>query len=177
MTATLERLEFRFLWNAAEHRRFYDALRRAVMQRGARRWLFPVLIVITALFVVPQLVGHDVTPVTAAFTVAPYVILFAAWVALFRWGMPYIRARAYDDQVRVFSEDGIEARCVTSDVKVQWHGISRVLETPEFFLFFTRPSCAFQLPKRAIPSAEQLDALRDLARRHSHIEQSPDVAQ
>jgi hypothetical protein len=59
------------------------------------------------------------------------------------------------DQVRVVSDDGIEAHCVTSDVKIQWRGISRVLETPEFFLFFTTPNCAFQLPKRAIP-AEQL---------------------
>lgn len=80
------------------------------------------------------------TPVTAAFMIAPYVVVIGAWFAYVFWGLPYLSARGYErnhraciphDQVRVVSTDGIEARCVTSDVKIQRHGISRIIETPE----------------------------------------------
>lgn len=34
----------------------------------------------------------------------------------------------------------------------------KVHETPEFFLFFTTPACAIQLPTRAVGDPEQLRA-------------------
>ena len=144
-----------------------------------------LIVAVAALVVGPYVSANHASPARIAMEQAPYLIIILVWVALMGWGMPYVSARTYarqhqaciaHDQVRVVSDDGIEVPCVSSDVKIQWQGISRVLETPEFILFFTTPNCAFQLPKRAIPSAEQLDALRQLARRHSHIEQSPDVA-
>ena len=113
------------------------------------------------------------------------MLVILAWLALVRWGMPHLSARTYarnhracipHDQIHVVSHEGIQAQCQTSDVKIQWNGISRVLETPEFFLFFTTPQCAFKVPKRAIPTAEQVEAVRQLAGWYSHIEQSPDVA-
>jgi hypothetical protein len=161
---TTDRLEFRFLWNAAEHRRFYNALRRAVWLRGSVRWLYLVLFVFVAITIASDLRSHGSSPAVVALVAAPYVIVGGMWFAFVRWGMPYLGARSYErnhraciphDQVRVVSADGIEARCVTSDVKVQWHGISRVLET----------------------RAEQLAVVRELAGRHSHIEQSPHITQ
>ena len=180
-----DRLEFRFLWNAAEHRRFYDVVRRAVARRGTTRWVYAGAFAFVAILAASQIRSNGDSAVGYAFAVAPYLIIAGLWLAFARWGMPHLSARAYErnhqaciphDQVRVVSDDGIEARCVTSDVRMQWSGISRVLETPEFFLFFTTPNCAFQLPKRAIPNTEQLEALRQLAGRHTHVEQSPDVA-
>jgi hypothetical protein len=169
-----DRQEFRFLWNAAEHRRLFKAVRRVIWRRAWYRRLLPVAVV---LIVVAEAAALAVSPVPlsrVASGSSPYVVLIAFWFVLIRWGFPYLSARAYarnhqrcipHDQVRVVTADGIEAHCVTTNVKIQWSGITRVIETPEFFLIFTGPACAFALPKRAVPDAERLRALRGLVGR------------
>jgi hypothetical protein len=101
---------------------------------------------------------------TVVWSAVPLVII-AAWLVFDRWALAYWSTRSYArahalciprDQVRVLSADSIEARCTTSDVSVRWSGIIRVTETPEFYLFFTTPTCAIQLPRRAVPDGEQL---------------------
>jgi hypothetical protein len=49
---------------------------------------------------------------------------------------------------------------------MRWGGILRAVETPEFLLFYVSPSCAMQIPKRAIPNAA------DLLRARSVIQQA-----
>ena len=90
------------------------------------------------------------------------LLVFLAYI---RWGLAYSAARVYarhhaacipNDQVRVLTTEGIEARCTTSTATVGWTGITKVRETPEFFLFFTTPSCAIQLPKRVVADVPAL---------------------
>ena len=91
--------------------------------------------------------------------------LVGGWIVLDRWGLSNLGARSYErehrqcipnDQVRVLDSDGISAQCTTGSASVRWAGISKVRETDEFFLFFTTPGCAIQLPKRAVGDLEQL---------------------
>ena len=167
---TSDRLEFRFLWNAAEHRQFYRLVQRDVRRRrGLRAWTTPFWVLVLAFSVAVGTGAFHGPPLQSALEAAPYLLIIALWIALVAWGLPHLSARAYErghaaciphDQVRVITPDGIEAHCVTSDVKIRWSGISRVVETTESFLFFTTPNCAIQLPKRAAPDGEQLRALR-----------------
>jgi YcxB-like protein len=167
--AVPDRLEFRFLWNAAEHRRLYKAVRRAVWRRAWYRRLLPVAV---GSIVVAEAAVLAVSPVPlsrVASGSSPYLVLIAFWFVLIRWGLPYLSARTYarghqrcipHDQVRVVTAEGIEAQCVTTNVTIRWSGVTRLIETPEFFLVFTGPNCAFGIPKRAVPDAESLRALR-----------------
>ena len=95
----------------------------------------------------------------------PVLLIVAAWSAFDRWGLAYLNARAYarahaacipNDQVRILSADSLEANCTSMKASINWSGIARVRETPEFFLFFTTPNCAVQLPKRSVDNVEQL---------------------
>jgi hypothetical protein len=99
-----------------------------------------------------------------AFGLVP-LALVAGWFTFDRWGLAYFSARSYEhdhapcipnDQVRVLDGDGITARCTTSTASVQWTGVIKVRETPDFILFFTTPTCAIQLPKRAVEAPERL---------------------
>jgi hypothetical protein len=119
-----------------------------------------VLIAILSVF---ALIGarEGSSPASAA---VPLLIV-GAWFVFDRWGLSYFSARAYErdhapcipnDQVRVLSPDGIAARCTTSDAAVRWTGVIKVRETPEFFLFFTTPGCAIQLPKRVVTDPQAL---------------------
>ena len=164
-----DRLEFRFLWNAAQHRRLFKAVRRVVWRRAWYRRLLPVAVVF---MVVAEAAALAVSPVPLsriAISSSPYLILIAFWFVLIRWGFPYLSARAYGrdhqrcipfDQVRVVTPEGVEAHCVTTNVAIRWSGVTRVIETPEFFLVFTGPNCAFAIPTHAVPDAESLRAVR-----------------
>ena len=82
-----------------------------------------------------------------------------AFFAFDRWGQGLLNARAYarnhaaclpNDQIRVLDVNGLEATCTSSSARVKWAAVVRTVETAEFFLFFTTPNCAIQLPKRAV---------------------------
>jgi hypothetical protein len=102
---------------------------------------------------------HAQDALTGAIDVLPIIVVIGLWIVLDRWGLAQLSAWSYarnharcipHDQVRVLTAEGVRAQCATSDVFVQWSGINGVRETPEFFLFFTTPSCAIELPKRAV---------------------------
>ena len=168
-------LEYRFRWTAPAHRAFYRALQREVSRRGVLRFVVPGAIVVILVVVLFAVVGTRVPAATALLTMSPYLVLFALWLALLKWGLAYVSAYSYrrahapcipHDQIRVVNTEGLEARCVTSTVQVRWPGIVRVVETPEFLLFFTTPSCAIQLPKEAVPDEEGLEELRTSLRHY-----------
>jgi hypothetical protein len=164
-----DRLEFRFLWNAAQHRRLFKAVRRAVWRRAWYRRLLPVAVVFIVVAETAALAASPVPLSRIALASSPYLVLIAFWFVLIRWGFPYLSARAYArahqrcipyDQVRAVTAEGIEAHCVTTNVTIRWSGVTRAIETPEFFLVFTGPNNAFDIPKGAIPDAESLCAVR-----------------
>jgi hypothetical protein len=165
----VDRLEYRFRWNDAEHRRFYRALQRET-RRKAKYWLFfKIWMGIVGSIYLLSLVNPRTQFGPATLWPLAAVLVF---IGLDRWGLPYWSARAYarahapcipNDQVRVLDRDGIAATCTTSSASVRWPGVVRVEETPEFFLFFTTPRCAIQLPKRAVGDVPQLRAWLDRA--------------
>jgi hypothetical protein len=158
-----ERLEFRFRWSEPEHRRFYRALQREVRRGSKARWLLNVWFFPLALVSLQGMVSAR-TGSRFAWAFAPLAFIGVA-IFLDRWGLSYLSARSYarnhapcipNDQVRVLNGDGLAAQCTTSHASVHWNGIVKVRETPEFFLFFTTPKCAIQLPKRAVPDSKHL---------------------
>jgi hypothetical protein len=168
-----DRLEFRFRWDKREHRRFYRTLQREARRGSKVRWVlnvwfgFIALVGIRALW--PDSDGADLGA-----GLVPLAIV-GGWLVLDQWGLSYLSAQSYErehaacipnDQIRVLDADAITAKCTISTSSVHWAGISKVRETEEFFLFFTTPGCAIQLPKRAIEDLERLRAwLRCVSKR------------
>src|SRR5256885_2387582 len=58
--------------------------------------------------------------------------------------------------VYLIDQQGITISGRTFELKLAWQGILKVVETKRFFLFFTSPQMAQFLPKRCIPSAQEL---------------------
>jgi hypothetical protein len=160
-----ERYEFRFRWDKREHRRFYrvlqqEAKRGSTARRVLNVWFgFIALLGLRALW--PDVDGADIVGGLVPLTIV------TGWLMLDRWGLAYISAARYErehalcipnDQIRVLDAAGVTAECTTSRSSVNWAGISKVLETNEFFLFVTAPGCAIQLPKRAIGDLDRFSA-------------------
>ena len=157
-----DRLEYRFRWDAGEHRRMYLASRRIVRGRSKAWLVLKIWLAIVGAIFVRSLFLDSFVP---SFTTLWPIGFAAIWIAMDRWGVPALTARAYarshaaclpNDQVLVLEQDGVTASCTTSKASVRWAGIVDVHETPEFFLLYTTPACALQLPKRAVADAPQL---------------------
>jgi hypothetical protein len=161
----VERFEYRFLWDAAEHRRFCRVLQQEVRQRSKVALALKVWFGLVAVVFGLALVGaRDRAGVLGAL---PPLVVIVAWFVFDRWGLPYLPARSYErdhapclpnDQVRIVSATGLEANCTSTKASISWSGIARVRETPDFFLFFTTPNCAVHVPKRSVENVEQLRA-------------------
>jgi len=175
-SAVGETLEYRFRWDAGEHRRFHRALQRAA-RRGStwRLALHAWLGFIAALSLLATLGALRAGEPAAALQLASGLVLVAIVYAYDLWWMGHAAARAYardhaacmpNDQVRLLTLDGLSATCTTSNASVSWAGVMRVEETPEFYLFMTTSAGAIQLPKRAVGDHAQLRSwLRDVAAR------------
>ena len=77
-----DKLEFRFLWNAAEHRRLYDAVARA---NGRRRAYRRLVVVVVALLILAEAWVLATSPVplsSVASASAPYLVLIVMWSRL-----------------------------------------------------------------------------------------------
>lgn len=64
------------------------------------------------------------------------------------------------------SDESVGVRSKTERSDETWNQIRQVVETPEFFLFIVSEDCAHYLPRHAISSQADLDALRGLIRTH-----------
>jgi YcxB-like protein len=60
------------------------------------------------------------------------------------------------------SDESVGVRSKTERSDETWNQIRQVVETPEFFLFIVSDDCAHYLPRHAITSQADLDALRGL---------------
>ena len=157
-------LEYRFRWTAPEHRQFYRSLRREAARTKASGRTVPLVVLAFGAYVVWDAWRSGRGWAQLALVFGLWLLLFVALLAAMRAITPFLSARSYqrthkciaDDQVRVFTLEGIEARCTESTVTVRWSAVRRAVETPEFFLFFTTPRCAIHLPKRSVADAEVL---------------------
>lgn len=164
-------LEYRFRWTAPEHRQFYRALRREVARTTASGKVVPLVVIGFGGYVLwdAARMGRSAMGIAALFGL--WLVFFGGAMALVQSLTPFLSARTYrrthgciaEDQVRAITPEGLEARCTDSTVSVRWSAVRRVVETPDFFLFFTTPRCAIQLPKRSVADP---DVLRRAVRSH-----------
>jgi len=111
-------------------------------------------------------------PLVIALSLLPYLLVVALWFALVFWAQFYLaarRTRQLDPSTR-----GVLTRTLTADgfridgtgqaVDLRWEGIHSAVETSEFFLIFFNRLCAYYVPKRLIPSLQELNEMRGLLR-------------
>lgn len=161
-----------FAWDAAEHRRFVRRLQLEALRHGRARVIVWAVVAGFVLDVAWLVWRHHAAPLELAIVLAPFLALFAVWISLFWWGLPYANARTYrrthpcarEAQIRVLSPAGLEIGCATQRSTVPWSAIIRALETPEFLLFFASPSSAVHLPLRALPGTDERRRARALLR-------------
>lgn len=60
----------------------------------------------------------------------------------------------------VLSPDGVRMAGPVSETFVKWEAMERIVETHSFVLLFFSRGTAFFLPKRSVPSAQELASLR-----------------
>jgi YcxB-like protein len=169
----VEPLSFQFTWDQAEHARMVRAVTHHQLTGWFRRSAVGLILggFILFLLLVP-LLRPGTNPWVVWRAAAPWIVILGIWYALLRLGLPYLAARTFrrDNHCarhpmrRVVGGQGLRMECETTSSTVQWSGIHGVVETAEFFLFYVTPVCAIQLPKRAIPTATELDRLRSLLR-------------
>jgi hypothetical protein len=158
-SSPIEPLSFQFTWDQAEHARMIRAVTRHQLTGWFRRSAVGLL-------------RPGANPWVVWRAAAPWIVILGIWYALLRLGLPYLAAHTFrrDNHCarhpmrRVVGSQGLRTECETTSSTVQWSGIHGVVETAEFFLFYVTRVCAVQLPKRAIPTATELDRLRSLLR-------------
>ena len=172
----LEPLAFRFGWDRAEFRRFYHALirhRTRTLGTSLVLWVPYGFMVLALVYLAAGLVVHSAAAMAQAL---PWVLMLLFWGAVLRWVRPNTAARNYqaktnpyfdlDDMQRVVDAEGLEAGSPRARSRLTWQALHKVVETEEFFLFYTSPACAIQLPQRAIPSDAMRERLRQMVRTH-----------
>lgn len=148
-TTAPSRLSFEFLWDAKEHRRMLgDMARHRPRSRSGS--------MVTHLLLLPLWGGLALLIAQNGFLpVFPWMLAISAYAFIFSAASPYLatwnvrRTQCCIDhpQQRVVTEEGIHANCESTTMLVRWHSVKKVVETDDFFLFFTTPSCAIQLPR------------------------------
>ncbi len=145
---------------------FYD-LRRGSNIRYLD-WILVLVGLLYAYFVLAEILNDGVGKANAS-TVAMYsgVSLLAffgvffvrrMWVHLmFRHGPALQQTRKYS-----VSESGFEMHSEAMTCSFRWNAFARILETRRSFLFFLSPIFGMVVPKRCVPSPDDIVRLRDL---------------
>jgi hypothetical protein len=164
-------LRFEFKWDEAEHARLIRAVMRHRLTGRLNRAAFPVICGAFLLFVlVVPFLRPNPNPLPVWRAAVPWLLLLGLWLVALRWGLPYLSARRFRRENhcarhpmrRIIDAHGLRTECETTSTDIRWHGMRGVVETPEFFLFYVTRSCAVQLPKRAIPTRQDVRRVRNL---------------
>src|SRR5574341_830173 len=166
-------LTFTWTWSAREHARVSTWLLREQFATWYWRlagWLFLVFLV--GAMVIGVVVTED-RP-AALIGLIPWLVLIAFWLAFARWGSGWLQAwsaRRLDPNLahpfeHVLAEDGLHVHTHTANTDLKWAGLYKVTELPDLFLFYYNKRCAYYLPKRVIPSPNELQAVREFIRAH-----------
>lgn len=162
-------LTFSFRAVPAEHARVSMFMLRR--KRSYKIIVAIIVLIVVALVILPALQGLSATEIAG--TVLPYMLILGLLLA----GLPYIQqwqlSRVYrqtpslqQEQTHEFLEEGFRVRNPLANTLVRWDAFLEVLETKEVFLFYTSPSMAYFLPKRAIRTPEDLAQLRSFLKTH-----------
>lgn len=158
-------LKFEFALDAAETVR----AGQEVEKRGRSGRLQAVLML---LFAAPLTIGI-VRGAPSKFYAAYFGILIGILLLTLIW--PAIRERQvqkfYDAapafrgiQRYEFADEGLGLSNDQASNLVRWTAFTQAVETPEFFLLYYSPKCAYYLPKRVVETEGQAVAIRGLLR-------------
>lgn len=168
-----------FMWDRKEYQRLVRQVNRHAKKHPLLRFVtVAAIVMVTVSTLLPALFG-DWRSVAASVPWALAVILFFTTITL---AVPWMVARSYARQHPCVSQPftveladaELRTTCAHADVRVQWSGMRRAVETREFFLFYVTDACAHYLPKRALASPAELERARELVLRHLPLQQ-PDA--
>ena len=165
--------EYTFRWTFQDHMR---AQRQVTRYMIGGMWLkvLPVLAaVLFSLVVIGIIVAGPDSKSEAFLTALPYVLILVLLIFMTRWGSPWLAARrtqrddpaVHADFTHSVNDRAFVIRAGGTTVELAWDHIKQVVETPDFFLYYYRPNCAYFTPKRVIPVADLPD-LRAALRSH-----------
>lgn len=108
----------------------------------------------------------------------PLVAWFVVFWALMRLYMTRVYPRRLVRGERAFAglhvweftEDGVLMTRPDAEARLGWAAIAQVWEAREGFLVFPQNNHFSYLPKRAFTTPEQIEAVRELCRRHTRFE-------
>ncbi len=161
----IPRLQYTWEWDRREHLRVFRAVQRnargGLVLRGIG-WVLAAFAVLGVAFVAWAFLTSRRS---AAWAELPWVFVLVAWLGLFRWWIPHASARAFrrlhtGPLHLVVDAEGLDTGSEVSNVRMRWPAFRRILEEPDFFLFFFSGRAAFYLPKRAIVGEDALRAFR-----------------
>jgi len=150
-------LTFPASWDASEHRRAARTVYKLRVRSWWDRLRLPFFVLWLAIVITPGFFLPDGW--SYLWSVSPWVALAFLWLVSWALLWPRLSARnvakndpdARAGYTRVIDATGLHLHGATSRVSLTWERIHRVVETPEFFLFYFGPKIAYYLPKRAVP--------------------------
>jgi hypothetical protein len=152
-------------WNFREHVRAH----REISRLSLGRWRVSALIASGFILVALTLAAvSSEDPAAVMAGGAPWLLLIIIWLTIFFFGLGWVAAwqtersdpSVRDPMHRAVSADGLKVITSAASVELKWHGIQRIVETEEFFLFFFNKQCAYYLSKHAVGSPVDQEALR-----------------
>jgi hypothetical protein len=150
-------------WNAKWH----AAAQRAVWRHSPYgRWLRRIAHFIVAgvgVLLAFLWLGSEEPVERRLLAATPWVLIAALWVVLLRGGFPWLsrlsaRQSMIDPEkpmVDSVSPAGYSRRQSGTELRVPWSDLKQVVETPDLFLFFHTPNCAYYLPKAVLSDAQR----------------------
>src|SRR5258705_4883430 len=158
-------LAFSFTSTPAEHSRVLTHMMRRKRSYWITMSVFALIILIIA--ILPATQGYSAAAVLS--TVLPWLLIFGGIVVALplvqRWQLKRLYQHTptwQQEQTHEFSEEGVRMSNPLSNSIIRWDAFVEVVETKEFFLFYSSRSMAHFLPKRAITAPDQLRDLRAL---------------
>ncbi len=163
-------MRFTFDYDRAELIRAH----RQVARHTESRWRYTNRVLVSVGVVAAIMVVVIPRWADVSLRVAVWALVLPFWFWLCGWIMLPLSARQFERQrpdsahplSAALGEGGYEVTSFSGTTLLKWVGIRRALETAEFLLIYITKSHAYYLPKRAIRSADELNAVRRLLREH-----------
>jgi hypothetical protein len=159
---------YTFDWRPDEHVRVTSLLVREQFSSGIRRALKWGVVVVLVLGAVVAMATALSGSLAEAMPLGALVIAVAALVLAFGRLAGWIQAwqlKRTDPNVahpitHSLDESGYHVSSRTTDVDLKWEGLHKVRETNDLLMFYYSSRLAYYLPKRALPSPEEVSELR-----------------
>jgi len=159
-TTSVPRFSYRYSWDPVAFRR----ANRLVMRHAIfPRWVRALLKVtpwfagtVLALWLVFTVISQDWDALARS---SPWLILVVGWFAFLLYGTAWLGVRAFEKrhppghrEIEVtLDESGFHTSSHPGELRLIWDALPQVVETDEFFLFYSTAQVAHYLPKAAIP--------------------------